>query len=233
MAFPIEAPIALCLMTVLAHGAGIRVEARHDHWHRYCAGSLEVGEEGIHFTGPKHRWQWRWTDVQQVLLSHGELRVTTYRDSQWRLGADQELRFELPKDVDLAPVGLLLNTGLDRHYVDAWSRPVQLEWTLAAKHLERFGGKMGKLAASQAGLTFQSEKNGGTRCWRWRDIERISSSNPYELTLTTFERSRVHYGGRRDFTFQLREPLSEQRYQEIWSHVERIHNTTVLDEFVK
>jgi hypothetical protein len=55
---------------------------------------------------------------------------------------------------------------------------------------------------------------------RLRDIDNISTSGPFELTLTTFERAVSNYGSRRDFHFQLKEPLEEHKYNELWTRIQ-------------
>ena len=52
-----------------------------------------------------------------------------------------------------------------------------------------------------------SEKNGASRTWRYQDIENISSSGPFQLTITTFERAKTHYGDLKGFNFELKRPL--------------------------
>jgi hypothetical protein len=32
----------------------------------------------------------------------------------------------------------------------------------------------------------------------------------------TFERARTHYGNRKGFNFQLKQPLAEERYTQLW-----------------
>jgi hypothetical protein len=233
MVFRIEAAIALGLIAAPA-AAQVRIDARHDHWRKHCAGTLEVHEDGVRFSGAKdHQWRWKWIDIQQAKLSSSELTVTTYLDVMWRAGADREYRFALPKDASPDAIEARLRAGLGPHYIAAWNPPAEARWSRAAKHLERFGGKLGVLIASESGLAFRADKPVGSRTWNWTDIERVSSAGPYELTLTTYERSRAHYGGRRDFTFQLREPLDAQRYQELWNRIERTQHATVLDAFAK
>jgi hypothetical protein len=41
------------------------------------------------------------------------------------------------------------------------------------------------------------------------------------LTITTFELAPAQYGGRKDFNFELQQPITEARYDELWLQVER------------
>jgi hypothetical protein len=81
----------------------------------------------------------------------------------------------------------------------------------------------------EEGVSFRSKPL--SRTWQWADLENVSSAGPYELTLTTFERSRIHYGGRRDFSFQLREPITAAQVDQLWRRV--VRPTQILSEFTK
>ena len=219
MAFRTKAAIAFCL------AVATQAQVVHDHWRKSCSGALAITEAGVSFDGTEHRWNWNWSDIQQATLSSGELRILTYRDSLWKLGADREVELKLPADTPLTDYDATLRQGLSMRYVARFSRPADSpEWSLAAKHLSRFGGVLGVLESTPEGLTFRAEKPDESRTWRWGDIEKVSSAGPYELTLTTYERARLHYGSRRDFTFQLREALTPARFQQLWERVERPMN---------
>ncbi len=67
-------------------------------------------------------------------------------------------------------------------------------------------------------IVYRSDK-GASRTWRSRDIESLSASGPFTLTFATFKRAPLDYGGRKDFNFQLKEPLREARYNELWRRI--------------
>ena len=224
------------MLAACAHAETVTFPARHDHRKGHCAGTITITAEGLDYTeGPRakprkkpHRYAWTWADVQQATLSAKELVVLTYEDRWLKLGADRELRFALPTGTELAPAQNALRTGLSRKFVaalaDTTSPPL---WTLPAKHLSGFRGATGSLEMRDGGLRFQARQ--WSRTWTWDDLENISSAGPYELTLTTFERSRIHYGGRRDFTFQLRAPITPAQVDQLWRRVTR--PTHILNEF--
>jgi hypothetical protein len=51
-----------------------------------------------------------------------------------------------------------------------------------------------------------------SRTWRYSDIQFISSSGPFQLTITTFEKQ---------FNFQLKQPMPESRYNRLWLDIEK------------
>lgn len=58
-----------------------------------------------------------------------------------------------------------------------------------------------------------------SRTWRIQDLENVSSSDPFDLTVTTHER---------EFRFQLKQALNEARYQELWLRVNRVRGLQIL-----
>ena len=65
-------------------------------------------------------------------------------------------------------------------------------------------------------IVYETKKRDASRTWRYRDIDNISSSDPYQLTITTFERAKLQYGSRKGFNFQLKQPLEEKRFRMVW-----------------
>jgi hypothetical protein len=79
-------------------------------------------------------------------------------------------------------------------------------------------------------IVFRSDRKGESRTWRYADIDNISTTGPFQLTVTTFERSRANYGNRKGFNFQLKEQLEETRYNELWRQLNRRKGTINLAE---
>lgn len=238
MAFRIEArTIAGLVLALSLQAETITLAARHDHLKGSCVGSIAIAAEGIEYAEgarakPRkkpHRFAWKWADVQQATLSAKELTVLTYEDRWVKLGADREMRLRLSAGAPLGAAGNALRAGLERKYVAAFTSEAKPLWTLPAKHLTGFKGAVGVIEMHETGVSFRSKSL--ARSWQWADLENVSSAGPYELTLTTFERSRVHYGGRRDFTFQLREAITPERVDQLWRRV--VRPTQVLSEFTK
>ncbi|HYM09475.1 MAG TPA: hypothetical protein VEU62_02015 [Bryobacterales bacterium] len=215
------------MMSVAATAAGpLTLEARHEHWRGFCAGKLTVDDSGVAFESAKkegHNWRWGWLDIQQLqLLDNGELSLLTYKDNKWRLGADREFHFRLADQRAEAQAGALLGRKLERRFVlGAAAAPENVLWELPVKHLRRVSGTEGTLLAAEDRIVYKADRPGDSRTWYWQDIESISASGPYQLTITSFERARAHYGDRKGFNFELKLPLAEDRYNDLWRRVER------------
>jgi len=185
---------------------------RHDHLHKGCDGMLTVDDEGIRFDSPKgHDFAWKYEDIQQLTLLPDGLTILTYKDSKLRLGADLEFHFkgELPA----AELYRDWSAKLDQRFVAARFFGLAGE-RIPAKHLGTIQGAQGSLVLAEDAIAWDSPRD--ARTWRYRDIQNISSSGPFQLTITTLEKQ---------FDFQLKQPLSESRYNRIWLDLERKNGT--------
>ena len=181
---------------------------RHDHLRKGCEGTMTVDERGIRFAGPKgHEWNWKYENIQQLTLLRSGLHILTYKDSKLKLGADVEFRFsgELPA----SELYKEWSAKLDQRFVAAEAFDLAGE-RVAAKHLGTIQGSEGALIFAGDEIAWESPRE--ARRWRYRDIQNFSSSGPFQLTITTFEKQ---------FDFQLKEALSEMRYNRIWLDIER------------
>ena len=195
------------LVMVMQLGAA-EYAMRHEHLRKGCAGTLTVDAEGIRFAGKKgHEWAWKYSDIQQLTLLPGGLNILTYKDSKLRLGADLEFHF-----TGILPAEELYrewSAKLDQRFVAGQAFGLDGE-RLPAKHLGTIVGSEGTLIFAGGAIGWESNRE--SRRWRYQDIQNISSSGPFQLTITTFEKQ---------FDFQLKETLSEARYNRIWLDIER------------
>ena len=97
MAFRFEAA-ALGLLMAARLSGDVTLPVRHDHLRRAGVGRLTATAEALEFsevTGKKdHSWRLKWDDIQQLWIGAREVRVLTYADSRWRMGADREHTLE-------------------------------------------------------------------------------------------------------------------------------------------
>jgi hypothetical protein len=215
-----EAALGLMLAAGLL-GADASVAVRHDHLRGYGTGSVTANESGLSFAESgdkaKHKWTLSWDDIQQVWISPKKLRVLLYADTWWKLGADREYELDAAPDATFAALQAALREKLDGRVVVALADTAsEVLWRIPAKLRERFGGPEGVLVVGADRIVFESPEKGKSRTWLFSDIDNISSSGPFDFTVTSFERSKGDYGDRRSFNFQLKERLAESRYNELW-----------------
>jgi hypothetical protein len=189
--------------------------------YRVKRGTLTIDERGVSYQEtekkqPRH-FSWSYQDIQQLEVAPARVRVLTYKDNPRRLGADFAYTFEALPGQDFTSSYALLKDRLDQRFVaELADAAVQPLWSVPVKLRGTITGSEGTLAVGRDRIVYSTERKGASRTWRFGDIDNISTSGPFELTLTTFERALEHYGSRKDFNFQLKEPLDERRYNELW-----------------
>ena len=199
-------------------GADVRFDTRHEHLRKGCAGSVVVTEDGIAFAGPKkHVWKWKYEDIQELKYAPGRIIVLTYRDNKWKLGADREYEFrgEVPRELYA-----IWSAKLDQRFVAEVAENPAGGWSLPAKHLARVRGTEGVLRFGADRIVYETAAKEDSRTWRYQDIAGVSSSGPFQLTITSFERAKSHYGDRKGFNFQLKAALHEAKYNQLWLDIQ-------------
>lgn len=240
--------IALTLAAPVAFG---QEPLRYEVWHGHSRpphvkkagnlGVLTVSETGVSFEEryregktPKHphAWSWKYDDIQQLTIMPKQLKVLTYKDNKWKLGADREYEFDLTSETTFDHAYALLRGRLDQRLVAGIeTTPSNVLWQIPVKHLARFDGDEGVLQVGESQIVYKSAAKGESRVWRYEDIENISTAGPFQLSITTFERARSHYGNLKGFNFQLKQTLSDARFNDLWLRLNRSKGLNVLTSY--
>ncbi len=250
MAFRTEtrtgALVAALLLAPALFAQSYQYEAWHGHFeppYSFRAGNfgkLTIDATGVSFQeaykgkAPKqpHAWHWNYDDIQQLEIAPKSLTVLTYRDNKWKLGADREYEFDLTSERTFEDAYAALKDRLDQRFVAAIAAaPGGALWEIPAKHLVRFGGDEGTLQVGANEIVYKSAKTNESRTWRYEDIDNVSSSGPFQLTITTFERSKLDYGSLKQFNFELKQRLDEARYNELWLRLNQSKGLKVLGSY--
>jgi hypothetical protein len=237
MAFRSEAPtgaaLAVLLCSTFAAAEPLTFAVRHRHLRHEGQGSLRVTEDGIRYEesgkGAAHSRQWKFEEIEQLTLGTATLRVRTYEDRRWPL-SEREFVFEgVPREAS-DEMYTVFRARLDQRFVAALAdAAVQPKWEVSVKLLGHAGRSQGVLLIGTDRVVYRTEARDQARTWRIPDIEMVSSSGPFDLTITTFERA----GGpesRRDFHFNLKRALAEHEYQALWRRVNQVKGLQVLGE---
>ena len=224
MEFRIEKTIgAILMLGFAAWGDSLSVQVRHEHFRKGAMGQIEIGESSISFKeagkNSSHSWEWKYENIQQLTLNPTELRILTYDDQKWQLGRDREYAFDqLPPDF-ASQACSLLRGRLDQRFVAHLDDPdVKPLWQIGAKLAHRLSGSQGRLLVSEDRIVFKTE-DGESHAWRYTDVENVSTSGPFDLSITTLERSGWHHGSVTDYHFQLKQVLTEDRYNDLWRRI--------------
>jgi len=223
----IGAIVALSVSLTLAQPFTYQV--RHQHLHGGATGTLRIGTESIAFTeqskNGKHAREWVYADIQQLSLSDSELRILTYEDQKWQFGRDRDFVFDRLPEGMTQQVYPLLTRSLEQRFIAQLADPdVHALWQTGAKLRHGLGGSQGKLLIGDDSIIYQAKAQGESRTWRLGDIDNIATAGPFDLAITTLERSDWRHAGPTEFRFELKQPLSEDRYNELWRRIYRFRS---------
>ena len=230
----------LFTLAATAWGQGLQFDVRHERALKDHPGRVTIDDLGVQYEQvltakqqakatkgkkpPKlERARWDYHDIQQLWLSPEKLVILTYKDRKWFLGVDKEFEFYLTgKDQSLTGIYERLKSKLDQRFVAALADAQTLAtWEMRVKLLGTIQGSEGVLQVGEERIVYKTDKKGGSRTWRLEDIENVSTSGPFQLTLTTHERAKTQYGSMKGFNFQLKQKLDQQRFDLLWRRLNR------------
>jgi hypothetical protein len=233
--------LALALgLTTAAWSQDLQFEVRRERALRDHPGRVTFDEHGVQYQQGLTKKQqakvskgkkppklesarWDYSDIQQLWLSSEKLVIVTYKDRRWLLGADREFEFYLTsKEQTFTAAYDFLKNKLDQRFVAALADPkAEAEWVIPVKLLGTLRGSEGVLRVSSDRIVYKTDRKGQSRTWRIEDIENASTSGPFQLTLTTYERAQSHYGSLKGFNFQLKQRLDEKRFDRLWKRLKQ------------
>ena len=169
-------------------------------------GSMTIDEDGVSFTSlKKPALAWRFEDIRQFQLAPDRIRILTYK------GTGRTYTFE--GVIPVAELYPFLTARMDQRFVAEVAQALSLRaWTVPVKHLRGLTGSEGTLAFAADSIVYSTPAKGESRTWRIADIQSVSSSGNFQLTITTLEKS---------FDFQLKQSITEARYNDLWLQIEK------------
>ena len=219
----------LCAAPLHAQTATVR----HQHLRKGAEGELRVTADGVSFTEPgkgkKHSRTWKYSEMQQLELGAGMLRIVTYEDQKWELGRDREYVFDhLPAGFSQAVYPQWRDRLDSRFIADLPDATVQALWQRPAKLLGTIRGSHGMLRVGAGRIVYETPAAEQSRTWRFADIENVASAGPFDLSVVTREHHGVWNAETREFRFQLRQALPEAQFNELWRRL----NLSKQSEFI-
>ncbi len=228
-------PLGALLALLPLGAAELTYEVRHQRALKHHEGVLTINDKGVAYQQALPRAkhgatstqraklesvQFDYQDIQELWVSPDRLRLTTYQDRKWLLGIDKQFEFSLPKGKSLDAAYSMLKDKLDRRFVAAVADPgLTVQWELPVKLLGTLQGSEGVLQVGQDRIVYETARPRQSRTWRYQDLENVSTSDRYQLTLTSYERARTSYGSMKGFNFQLKQPLDEKRFEALWKRL--------------
>ena len=202
---------------------------RHQHLHGGATGTLRIDTDSITYTeqskNAKHSHKWAYGDIQQLSVSAEELRILTYDDQKWQLGRDRDYTFDRLPEGMVQQLYPLFSRKLDQRFVAELADPdVRPLWQTGAKLRHGLHGSEGALLIGRDRIVFQTGAGSDSRTWRFQDIDNIATAGQFDLSITTLERSGWQHAGPTEFRFQLKQPLTEDSYNELWRRIYRVRS---------
>lgn len=231
--------VGSALPTVL-WGQQLQFDVRHERALKDHSGRVTIDERGVEYqqaltakqqvkaakgkkTPSLESVRWDYPDIQELWISPHKLVLVTYKDRKWFLGVDKEFEFLLTGEGQTYETAYeLLRGKLDQRFVAALADPkVEAAWEMPVKLLGTLHGSEGVLQVGADRIVYKTARKDHSRTWRLGDIENVSTSGPFQLTLTTFERAKMHYGSMKGFNFQLKKKLDEKQFDLLWQRISR------------
>lgn len=194
-------------------------------WLHDKPGKLEITPAGVAFAeeAPKkstrQAFSWSWPDIQRFELSEDHIRILSYKDRPLLAGSDQPFDFRLANDTLWRELYDALRERLDSRFVARVAGDAgEPEWEIPVKLRARGEGE---LTIGRELIVYRTRKHGESRTWRARDINNISTSGEFDLTIQSPERA---------YEFQLKRPLPPEVYQKLWLRLNQAKGLRVLNQ---
>ncbi len=183
-------------------------------------GRIEISEEGVAFEAQEREnsRRWTYTDIQHFdRISTKEFVILSYEDQKWKLGRDRAFHFVLTSgelsDEVMRKITMHFGKPVTERVIGDVAAPHD---ELPAKHLHSFGGCEGRLIFTDDTVIYATDRAKDAREWRLgRDVQAISSINPYQVELRVFENNRREFSRSRVYKFALKQPLKPEFYRDL------------------
>ena len=214
--------IVLLLCEFAAAANQVTIPVRHPHLRKGGLGEIRLSDSSVSFhelgNKQKHSREWAYEDIQQLYVAPHVLRILTYEDVAWKLGQDREYTFDQLPEGAAGRILERVRSHMDARRIVAALPDGQLNalWRIRAKLLEGWGGSEGIVLVGHDSVVYSSQERNASRTWSLSQIVNVSTSGPFDLTITVFEQDGSRSGHRRDFRFELKTALPEHQYQALW-----------------
>jgi hypothetical protein len=164
---------------------------------------------------------WKYVDIQQLgLVADKKISVVTYEDRKLQLGKDRIFNFELTQGTIPPSLRNALQARMTKPLVSAvipeLPAPV---YQIPVKHQHALGGCQGTLEIGEQQVVYRTPHSPDSRIWRHQDISSIGSTGPFQLRLSSMERTGGEHASEKNFIFDLKHRLEPELYDFLWRKV--------------
>ena len=207
----------------LAFAEETRFQVKHDHGIRSCRGELVFRDNGMEYvtSHKKDARTWNYTDLQQLgLVGDKKISVVTYEDRKLQFGKDKIFNFELTAGTIPPPLWNPLQARLTKPLVSAVIPELpEAKYQLPVKHQHALGGCQGTLQLGEQYVVYETSHKSDSRIWRYEDLSSVGTTGPFQLRLSSMERTNGEYGAEKNFIFDLKRRLDPEIYDFLWRKI--------------
>ncbi len=183
-------------------------------------GKIEITEQGIEYRAEKEKdsRSWKWEDIQHFdRMSEKEFILLSYEDQRLLLGRDRQYHFSVTGGVLSDELLEMISQKIHRPLTDrVVSDTEKVHYRIPVKHLHNFGGCQGTLEFTQSAVRYMTDRKKDARSWQLgRDLQLVSSSDPYRIQFQVYENNRREFSQTRIYRFALKEPLDAHFYRSL------------------
>jgi hypothetical protein len=210
----------ICSYLTPALPAESRFQVKHEHDIGSCRGELVFKEDTVEYvtSHKKDARTWKYIDIQQLgLVGDKKISLVTYEDRKLQFGKDKLFHFELTEGTIPPPLWTSLQARLTKPLVSAVIPELPpAKYEIPVKHQHTLGGCQGILEIGEQEVVYKTSHQSDSRIWRYEDLSSIGSTGPFQLRLSSMERTGGEFGGEKNFIFDLKRRLDPEVYDFLW-----------------
>ena len=161
------------------------------------------------------------SDIQQLGTDWDKkISIVTYEDRKLQFGKDKVFNFELTEGTVPPSLWRSLQARLTKPLVSAVIPKLpEAKYQLPVKHQHALGGCQGTLQSGEQYVVYETTHKSDSRIWRYEDPSSIGSTGPFQIRLSSMERTNGEHGAEKNFIFDLKRRLDPEIYDFLWGKI--------------
>jgi hypothetical protein len=93
------------------------------------------------------------------------------------------------------------------------------KYQVPVKHWHAFGGCQRTVEIGEHEVVYKASHSSDSRIWRYEQLTSVGSTGPFQLRLSSMERTGGEYGAEKNFIFDLKRRLDPEIYDFLWKRI--------------